>query len=735
MDPEVGEKSFKPAGATCPPCLGPGLHSWVVPQRPRSHQLEEESRQAFVASLPSRWVLREVHPDYGLDYTVEIFDIDNTATARSFSAQLKATDEPELSRALGSVRFSRETADYYRDQQVPVLIVRYHAPTGRLFARWFHAYNPHIARKGVAADAKSVRFQLYEQDEVGVDFPALLQAGLEGFLKFRSPELALPLRVAVTPTAPGDPPDAYRATFAMRRVLTEISDLVVVEVRDPAPDDPSITLERERVVVSLADVASVTLDRVGAVDDNSDEVAADIMLAFSVALTYVGQANLAAQLAATVGSSSSVIADPEVAFTIAGAMFRSQRVREAIALADALDATDDEDVRFSAFAMLTVLLAKKGRLQPGDRELALAAAERRLKRREQRGDGDGLAAECYSLAMLHKKLGESEPAIRRFREAVENDETYLTRGYYHADLAGVLFESGDYESAADHYGRAIQLRKDDIYFALHADALLFLGRYAEARDRLDEYLNGTPGPEGGEWRLKAGTIRLLIETVGPEQKRDPGSADLILGGWNFEDGPDLSQEEAVGSCMEALRYDACAGEAWFRLGLLAIAQRGMPTDGGPCSIAGAALGRHWPTRWVNAALCTHPAETDTMSDIFYAAYRLNGSAFVDLISEALAGAEHLQRDQDDLMTLLDQAVVAVDGRRNEEGFVIRMKGEDGEMRELVFGTVEQTELALPAEPTKAKWQPPPRKVPGKPKGERRKRAKTHGKGKKRKRRK
>lgn len=718
-----------------PPSSGVGPKFAPVPQRPRSHQLEEESRQAFAAALPSRWVVRPVNPDYGLDCSVEIFDADEKATARSFSVQLKGTDEPDLSRALGSIRFSRETADYYRAQRLPVLIVRYHAPTGRLFARWFHAYNPHIARKGLKADAKSVRFQLYEQDEVGADFAERVEAGLEGFLKFRSPELPLPLRVAVTPTAPGATPDAHRAAFSLRRVLGGESDVVTVEVRDPAPDDPSITLEPDRVVVSLADVASVTLDREGIGDEGADEYAADLTLGLTVALTYVGQANLAAQLAAAVGSSSTVIADPEVAFTIAGAMFRSQRIREAIQLADALDASANEDVRFSSFALLTVLLAaRKARLQPDERELALAAAERRLERREQRGDSDAVAAEAYSLGMLHKRLNEADAAIPRFRTAAENDETYLARDYYHADFAGVLFESGDYSAAAHHYERAIELGKDGIYYALHADALLFLGRYTEARDRLDQYLGETPGPEGAEWRLKAKTIRLLIETVGSEQARNPGAADRVLNAWNFEDGPDMSPEDAWVSCEEALVHDACSGEAWFRLGLLAIMRRGEPTDGGLYSVAGATLGRHLPGVWSNAALSTNPADPDTMSDIFYAAYRLNGNAFIDQITDAISGAEHLQEDRDRLVTLLDRAVVAVDSRQADEGFVIRMKGEDGEMRELLFGSDEQAELATPPQPTQARWQPPPMNVPGKRKGERRRNRKTHGKNKKRKRR-
>lgn len=112
-----------------------------MPAGQRQHQLEELSRRAVEAALPPVWVHRRLDPDYGLDETVEIVDQEERATGLSFRAQLKATDEPDLTVALGSVRFSREKADYYSSLALPVLIVSL-PRANRLFARWFRAYNP-----------------------------------------------------------------------------------------------------------------------------------------------------------------------------------------------------------------------------------------------------------------------------------------------------------------------------------------------------------------------------------------------------------------------------------------------------------------------------------------------------------------------------------------------------------------------------------------------------------------
>src|SRR5713226_682048 len=65
-----------------------------MPQRPRSHELEDESRRQFQMVLPSSWVFRPADPDYGIYGQVEIFSGDGQATGLIFLVQLKGTDNP-----------------------------------------------------------------------------------------------------------------------------------------------------------------------------------------------------------------------------------------------------------------------------------------------------------------------------------------------------------------------------------------------------------------------------------------------------------------------------------------------------------------------------------------------------------------------------------------------------------------------------------------------------------------
>jgi hypothetical protein len=117
-----------------------------MPKRPHQHQLEDESRTAFRAKLPREWVFEPITYDYGIDGRVEIFDKNGLTTGLMFFVQLKATAKPKLNLAL-AVSLKLDTYKYYRSLSLPVLIVRYHAPTRKLYVRWFHTFDPYYSRK------------------------------------------------------------------------------------------------------------------------------------------------------------------------------------------------------------------------------------------------------------------------------------------------------------------------------------------------------------------------------------------------------------------------------------------------------------------------------------------------------------------------------------------------------------------------------------------------------------
>ena len=128
--------------------------------RPIQHQLETKSRIAFESSLPAAWVYRTVNPDYGIDGLVEVFDKNGIATGDIFFVQLKATGKEDLTQAL-TIRLPQEKCDYYDALALPLLLVSFHEPSGRLFAKWFVL--PPLKER--YRNEKSVSFTLNANDE------------------------------------------------------------------------------------------------------------------------------------------------------------------------------------------------------------------------------------------------------------------------------------------------------------------------------------------------------------------------------------------------------------------------------------------------------------------------------------------------------------------------------------------------------------------------------------------
>jgi hypothetical protein len=114
-------------------------------KRPDQHIIDQDGQQLLREKLPKAWLLREYRPDYGLDFTVEVFKtlqpIEGKRTVHEtlgehFFAQLKSIDEPVIKPLTiygrGNVEKARErldikdevaTIDTYRFQlEMPELV-------------------------------------------------------------------------------------------------------------------------------------------------------------------------------------------------------------------------------------------------------------------------------------------------------------------------------------------------------------------------------------------------------------------------------------------------------------------------------------------------------------------------------------------------------------------------------------------------------------------------------------
>lgn len=655
-----------------------------MPQRSRSHEQEGESQLAFESALPSRWVARRLVPDYGLDYTVEIFDDAGHTTPYSFHAQLKATDEADLKKSLGNVRFEREWAEHYWSLPLPVLVVRYHAPTKHLFARWFHAYNPHVAlEKERNTSTKSIGFKFSEDDAWTGLTPASLEAAVRAFMRFRSPEIELPLRFAVS----SSDADVLPLLFALRSLLLPVSDLVVVEAGNPGPDRPHVVVGTRASTVALAEVASVTLDHAAGEQRDPAIDAANVATAIALVLTRVGQPNLAAQIAGTCAAKGTAIFDFDVALSLGHAFYRARRTSEVLAVAESVGASEHPDARFAALLLQTAVLARGSRISDADAERAVAVAQRALARSEAAGDSEAAAGDAYNLAQA-LRARDDEDAIAAYKKAAELDPSYEARGYFNADLAGVLFETGRFEEAADRYRRALQFDRDPFHEALMADALLWSGRYADAHEALSGYLTDGGALRDAEWRLKLRALNVIREVGGDRQARRPQEAAELIEPYDFESGREWNPHDGLRAFREALELDACCAEAWFRLGFLTLGLDDDPDveTAFELTLASAVLHRQSPGAWNNAIRLLRQAglPREVAFDCLRMAYRFCGIGLAETLVES--GSREEGPHDAELIFLLNEVMEEVDEAERPTSFTIRIPGPESGMLELSFVT-------------------------------------------------
>lgn len=138
-----------------------------------------------------------------------------------------------------------------------------------------------------------------------------------------------------------------------------------------------------------------------------------------------------------------------------------------------------------------------------------------------------------NLATYLRSRGRHEQAIARYEQARALEPRYERRAHYFYEYAGSLFLLRRFNEAAAAYGRAIELGSDQPdAVALHADALLYAGKYRRAHEGFQDYVTSSAAAsDDGEYRLKACALDRLRDRLGlDEQARDTERALGVAGG-------------------------------------------------------------------------------------------------------------------------------------------------------------------------------------------------------------
>ena len=592
-----------------------------MPKRPHQHQLEDESRTAFRTKLPPEWVFEPITYDYGIDGRVEIFDKNGLTTGLMFFVQLKATAKPKLNLAL-AVSLKLDTCKYYRSLSLPVLIVRYHAPTRKLYVRWFHTFDPYYSRKA----KKNITFRLTLEDEWHDETATRLVSELEAFNQLRSPQIKLPIRFALTlPEAHIHGIPAAHIALEIRKAAAKFSKVITISETSLSDASGLIRVENDKLEIKLASGEGFVLhtSKAYSIDVAHPKLPYDILTGIAVALNQAGHSNIAAQMISGCAANSSIITHPEILAILVNCMLQAHRVTEALRLSKML--IESEESLFAAeMFMLPAALSESDSLSDSEHEDLQSLRQRRIEQAVQAENWRSAATAHYNLGNYFRATDNLRLAFHHYRKAAKYCSEYLEKPYFCRELAGILFESRHYRLAVHFYRRAINLGEAGPCHALYADALMFAGRYCESLETFDTYLASEPNA-APEWGLKAWVLNCICQAL-DEQKRQTDAAMKLV---THDDK--LSPIEYKQRLEEALRHDVLCSLAWFNLGVLE-SQTGNQKDAFVPFLIAALLQKNDLEAWCNAiaiGFFTLKEYYSLVPSIIVAAYQINGQQLVE----------------------------------------------------------------------------------------------------------
>lgn len=602
-------------------------HPRRVPSRPRAHQLEDRSIVAFQAALPEPWVFRRLQPDYGLDGHVEIFDADGQATGAMFFVQVKATDEADLDAAL-AVRLRVEHLTYYAAVDLPVLLVRFYAPSERLFSGWVHR----LQLGAGLHDRATTTLRLSQVDVWGSETPEALAEEVEAFRQLRSAALATPVPIGTSRTNETTLGHSVASLVVSVRSVVRLrieEALALVPRHQPALG--TITFEDESITATAGRLAAITV-RPSASPSTAASLACDALVGIALAFARIGHRALAARILLAVLVDSSLLGQPDVVMQAAAAVVAAHRTGDLIKLAS--DAAD-RGKRDAVEVLHGVVLLSGTTLSDADENNLEQLLKDELVRAEAATDSLEIARAQYNLANHLRSRARPTEALGSYEAASTHDPSYSSRGYYHRERAGVLFALHRYDEAAAGYHLAIALGEERETTALYADSLFYAGSYRQALEQFERVLSENPNPSG-EWVIKATILNWLCEVQGVERqgRRQDGAESLAA------PHTTAPPSEIISAMESAIALDALCGVAWLNLAM-AKSALGVPlSDLVEPVLLGAATLEEDAGAWADAVLAVLSDRdfAKLFPAIVSTAHRFCGQAFLD----ALVAAAHAQ---------------------------------------------------------------------------------------------
>lgn len=639
-----------------------------MPKRPRTHQLEDESWKALSNAIPNQWVLRKPQPDYGIDAEIEIFDHSGSSTGMMFLAQLKGTDTKTLSLSL-----PLETLDYYKSLPMPVLLVRFYSPSKELYFRWVHGIDPYHSRK---RSSKSASIKFTEENKWTDQTPDFLVRYLKIFEQLHNPRLPRPIKFVLEFSEK----EVFSVATAkiesiVRNAARSLSDIISFST---TPDDemtPKIKITKDLIEIHLSGVFGCTfhISSKNYSKERIKHLPHDVLIAISLALHGLGHDNIAADIANEHILSSSLFKNFKILLPIISCFTASRRIDEALKIAKQYLELYDYDP--SIYMVFSLPAFRKAKMTDSEfqafKELHLIAIDKAKKA----GFMESAANCCYNLGNYMRGRGrdwsDKREALKYYLLAAKYDPNYRKRTYFWEEVAGIFFGLDKFSFSEKFYNKAIELGASANCMALRADALMFAGRYKDAKKLFEEYANKTDEVDS-EWILKLWVLDELIRIVKIEkQTRNPLKAMQIA------DLRGIPSEEKEKRLELAFEYDGLCGLAWFNHGV----QKKLNKEHQETLISFLIAGLVQPNdieAWSNVLFCAFncPEYVWLIPHVVSTAYFVNGEEFLGHFSQIVEEKDLPREAKTEIINIIG-AIMHEFSKSKEQRPIIRLFNPDG----------------------------------------------------------
>lgn len=590
-----------------------------MPQRPKQHRLEDLSRVKFQTVLPERWVYRDKDKDYGIDGEIELFDESDKAQGYLFYAQLKATESNKESTIL-NVDFNIDTLKYYKQLDVPVILVRYSKSNDCIYVKWLYKIDLFFAKKG----AKTFRVHLSENDKWTDETPQRIEQRLINLKKLKSGYFTFPIPYSIKINE-----DVINGisrgilTSQIKRELNNYPEIFCLVNSDKSIIE--VTLSKHELKIDIAEIAGCSFHSIDKRDKEEfgRDIGKDIALGLASSMLQIGQIDYCAKIIFENELENLLLSKKELLLYMLPALFKSSYFEKGLELlGSVLDSDYSDEVAIIGMVNLMISSELSSKIKIRSIENFLI---RRLKSASKRKDNSQTGIAHYNLGNHYRSNGNSYKSINNYISAKRYEPKYLNQGYYYRELADVLFLCEKYKFASIFYQKAIQLGEKGIIKALYADSLMFDGQYEIAVNAFLDYL-GTSEKISEEYHLKSLCLEGILETSKIKvQKRDLLTATSLADTSNLKNG--VSKEQQLDKSLEV---DLLCGLAWFNYGIIHSEKSNYNDAMFAFTMAGLVQNNDIEA-WRNAVLCW--MNTKKKSSIFVliirTAYHFNGESFLE----------------------------------------------------------------------------------------------------------